>query len=67
MNKTYKIASGKRIYAIGDIHGYPEPLMRMHDLIEADRRTHPVENATIVYIGDYIDRGPTVRRSSICW
>lgn len=58
MNKTYKIAPGKRVYAIGDIHGYPEALMRMHDLIEADKKAHPIDSATIVYLGDYIDRGP---------
>lgn len=58
MNKTYNIESGKRIYAIGDIHGYADVLARMHDLIEADLKERPIDNAQIVYIGDYIDRGP---------
>ena len=58
MNKTFKITPGKRIYAIGDIHGHVEPLARMHDLIEEDRKQKPIDSATIVYIGDYIDRGP---------
>lgn len=61
MNKTYKIAQGKRIYAIGDIHGHVDPLHRMHDLIEADLNDRPVERASIVYVGDYVDRGPDSR------
>ena len=58
MSKTYQIPEGQRVYAIGDIHGHAEVLSRMHDTIEADLRDHPVDKATIVYIGDYIDRGP---------
>lgn len=58
MNKTYKIEQGKRVYAIGDIHGHVDPLHRLHDLIEADLKNRPVECATIVYVGDYVDRGP---------
>ncbi len=58
MNKMYKIAHGKRVYAIGDIHGHVDTLARMHDLIEADMKERPVDDATILYVGDYIDRGP---------
>ena len=42
------------IYAIGDIHGQLEELDRVLDLIEADGG----RDAPIVFLGDYVDRGP---------
>ncbi|MEP3676213.1 metallophosphoesterase family protein [Sulfitobacter sp.] len=42
------------IYAIGDIHGQLNELTRVLALIEADGG----ENAEIVFMGDYTDRGP---------
>lgn len=47
-----------RVYAIGDIHGYLSPLREIHDKINAHLSDSPVEKAVIVYLGDYIDRGP---------
>ncbi len=58
MNKEYKLESGKRVYAIGDIHGHLEQLEQLHTLIYADIKSNPADDITIVYIGDYIDRGP---------
>lgn len=54
-----RIPENIRVYAIGDIHGYPEALDRMHEEIAADliRYEHRGE-VHIVYLGDYIDRGP---------
>jgi len=43
------------IYAIGDIHGRNDLLARLLEKIEADRDG---EDAKIVFLGDYIDRGP---------
>jgi serine/threonine protein phosphatase 1 len=42
-----------KIFAIGDIHGCLRHLREMISLIDA----HPRED-TLVFIGDYIDRGP---------
>jgi serine/threonine protein phosphatase 1 len=42
------------IYAIGDIHGQQAELLRVLDLIAADGGP----DAEIVFIGDYVDRGP---------
>jgi serine/threonine protein phosphatase 1 len=42
------------VYAIGDIHGCLSELKQMHEFI--DRHIKPED--IIVYIGDYIDRGP---------
>lgn len=41
-----------RIYAIGDIHGCLDKLMGLVSKIDIDR-----QNDTLVFIGDYIDRG----------
>lgn len=46
------------IYAVGDIHGHFEKLQTAHALIEADKRAHPSDKATVVHIGDLCDRGP---------
>ncbi len=43
------------IYAIGDIHGQLNELMRVLDLIAADGGPQ----AEVVFIGDYTDRGPS--------
>ena len=45
------------LYAIGDIHGHIAKLDRALALIEADGGT----DAEIVFVGDYIDRGPDSR------
>lgn len=47
----------QRLYCIGDIHGRYDLLQALHALILEDSKnySHPV---TVVYIGDYIDRGP---------
>lgn len=47
----------KPIYAIGDIHGQLEELARVLSLIEADGGP----DAQIVFVGDYVDRGPDSR------
>ncbi|HRK95875.1 MAG TPA: metallophosphoesterase family protein [Rhodospirillales bacterium] len=48
---------GTRIYAVGDIHGRDDLLIRMHAMILADARTRPELAPTVVYLGDYVDRG----------
>lgn len=45
-------------YAIGDIHGRLDLLRAARSLILQDAETNNYTNATIVYLGDYIDRGP---------
>lgn len=46
----------ERIFAIGDIHGCNRELKQLLSLIRPDPLTD-----TIVFIGDYIDRGPDSR------
>jgi serine/threonine protein phosphatase 1 len=45
-------------YAIGDVHGRDDLLEMLLARIAADRQwRHPDSPATLVYLGDYIDRG----------
>jgi serine/threonine protein phosphatase 1 len=54
--------AGTRIYAIGDIHGRLDLLEEMHLLIRADAgQVAPGTQLSVVYLGDYIDRGPRSR------
>jgi serine/threonine protein phosphatase 1 len=48
---------GERIYAVGDIHGRLDLLRKLHDLIAADAKGADAAVKTIVYLGDYVDRG----------
>ncbi len=49
---------GERIYAIGDLHGRVDLLDRLLAGIEADLRTFDGERTRLVFLGDYVDRGP---------
>lgn len=52
-----------RVYAVGDIHGRADLLKQMHDLIELDAEKVPsTVEKIIVYLGDYVDRGPESRK-----
>ena len=47
----------QRIYAIGDIHGCNRQLGNLHATIAEDFARRPVGSATLLHIGDYVDRG----------
>jgi len=49
---------GLRIYAIGDIHGQFSLLDRLQEMIRKDVRDDPAIRHVIIYLGDYVDRGP---------
>lgn len=49
---------GVRLYAVGDIHGRLDLLDRMLDLIASDKSARQELPAVLVFLGDYIDRGP---------
>ncbi len=53
-----RMPTGQRAYAIGDMHGCSDMLADMHRLIEADLLARPCADATLIHLGDYIDRGP---------
>ena len=55
------IPPGRRIYAIGDIHGRQDLLIDIHSRILHDAaRADPSGDVgkVVIYLGDYVDRGP---------
>ncbi len=48
---------GRRIYAIGDIHGCARQLATLHGAIAQDLAGRPIRSALLLHIGDYVDRG----------
>ncbi|MBL1438136.1 MAG: serine/threonine protein phosphatase [Rhodobacteraceae bacterium] len=50
-----------RIYAIGDIHGCLAELENMQARIKADLAARPHLKPLVIYLGDYMDRGPDCR------
>jgi serine/threonine protein phosphatase 1 len=51
---------GQRVYAVGDVHGCHAQLLALLKLIEADA-VGSSDAVTLVFLGDYIDRGPASR------
>lgn len=52
---------GKRLYAIGDVHGCDAELEQLLGEIEADHASRSRKPCFIVFLGDLIDRGPASR------
>ncbi len=52
------VPSGKRIYAVGDIHGQLDLLDKLLALIGSDSEARGEAETLLVFLGDYIDRGP---------
>ncbi len=56
--RTAIIPDGRRVYAIGDIHGRLDLLDEIMAMIDADGVARPAAATTIVFLGDLVDRGP---------
>ena len=53
------LGEGRRVYAIGDIHGRLDLLVDLIDMIAADDHSRgPTGSTQLVFLGDYVDRGP---------
>ena len=53
---------GRLVYAVGDVHGYTAQLHQLIIDIRADAaRTDPAERPRLIFVGDYVDRGPDSR------
>jgi len=52
------LPAGLRLYAVGDVHGRLDLLRQLHELIAADAAGSNASVKRIVYLGDYVDRGP---------
>lgn len=52
------VPAGRRVYAIGDVHGRADLLERLLDELDADVERGGFEGRPIlVFLGDYVDRG----------
>ena len=49
------------LYAIGDIHGCFDQLVRLYDIIKKDIDDLQPRRSTEIFLGDYVDRGPDSR------
>lgn len=52
------LPEGRRVYAVGDIHGRLDLLDELLDLIARDDAGRPPAQVDLIFLGDLIDRGP---------
>lgn len=57
------LPTGLRIYAVGDIHGRLDLLNRLLARTNRDIALRPTVRPVYVFLGDYIDRGPSSRET----
>jgi serine/threonine protein phosphatase 1 len=57
----FAVEAGTRIYAIGDVHGRADLLARVVERIHDDVSQHDGRRVLLVFLGDYVDRGPDSR------
>jgi serine/threonine protein phosphatase 1 len=60
--KKPRVPSGRRIYAVGDVHGRADLLSDLFKRIDDDLKARPIADSIQVFLGDYIDRGPNSRQ-----
>lgn len=56
-----RVPDGEIVWAIGDIHGRLDLLKPLVEAIRADAAGTNARRKTVVFLGDYIDRGPDSR------
>ena len=59
--RAWNAPAGRRLYAIGDIHGRRDLLDELLDKIDTDDATREPANTTLIILGDLPDRGPESR------
>jgi serine/threonine protein phosphatase 1 len=57
------LPAGLRIYAVGDIHGRLDLLDELVSRIKTDIEFRPAARSLYVFLGDYVDRGPSSRQT----
>src|SRR3546814_9137079 len=55
---TPSIPAGRRVYAIGDIHGRLDLFDQLNGMIELDNAERPAAETEVILLGDLIDRDP---------
>jgi len=56
--KKPSIPDGKRVYAIGDVHGCHSLLVELLNKIDKDNAKRDPADTEIIFLGDLVDRGP---------
>jgi serine/threonine protein phosphatase 1 len=51
------VPPGRRVYAVGDIHGCDVQLANLYEIIADDLVRRPIDQPVLLHIGDYVDRG----------
>src|SRR3546814_10411335 len=54
----FSIPEGRRVYAIGDIHGRDDLFAQMIEIIRTDNAKRNLAKITLILLGDLVDRGP---------
>lgn len=52
------LPEGRRVYAVGDIHGRSDLFIALIEAIEIDNRERGSAKTTVILLGDLVDRGP---------
>lgn len=55
------VPAGTIVWAIGDIHGRLDLLKPLVEAIRSDAAASPAQSKLVIFLGDYIDRGPESR------
>jgi serine/threonine protein phosphatase 1 len=56
--RQYRIPPGRRVYAIGDVHGRADLLEALLAKIIEDDSARPNAESELIFLGDLVDRGP---------
>jgi serine/threonine protein phosphatase 1 len=60
LGRTWRpeLPEGRRVYAIGDVHGRLDLFTQLLDMIRRDDATCPPAETHLIQLGDLVDRGP---------
>ncbi|HYI64450.1 MAG TPA: metallophosphoesterase family protein [Allosphingosinicella sp.] len=59
--RACSIPRGRRVYAVGDIHGRLDLVDRLLAMIDGDDSRRGAAESEIIFLGDLVDRGPDSR------
>lgn len=59
--RTHRVPEGRRVYAVGDIHGRLDLLDALLARIEDDSVARGPAEVLVIFLGDLVDRGPDSR------